>query len=108
MYLAVNFTATGTSSGVGRSLVEVLLAAGDRVAATTRNAHSLASLVAVYSAENLLVVELDLSSNDQVKPLSRKSTPISDGVMLSLIMPDTDSMGRLKLPLMNRLRTSSK
>jgi len=57
---------TGTSSGIGRSLVEVLLAAGDRVVATTRKASSLSSLTAAFSAEKLLVLELDLSSNDDV------------------------------------------
>jgi NAD(P)-dependent dehydrogenase (short-subunit alcohol dehydrogenase family) len=68
MFIAV----TGTSSGLGRSLVEVLLAAGDRVAATTRKASSLASLAAAHSRENLLVLELDLSSNGQVRAVFQK------------------------------------
>jgi len=63
---------TGTSSGIGRNLVEVLLAAGHRVAATTRNASSLAPLVAAHSDKKFLVVELDLSSNDQVKAAFQK------------------------------------
>ncbi|KIM84972.1 hypothetical protein PILCRDRAFT_817812 [Piloderma croceum F 1598] len=58
---------TGTSSGMGRSLVELLLAAGNRVAATTRNASNLASLVSAHSSQKLLVIELDISLNDQVK-----------------------------------------
>ena len=68
MFIAV----TGASSGLGRSLVEVLLAAGDRVAATTRKASSLASLAAAHSPENLLVLELDLSSNDHVRAVFQK------------------------------------
>jgi NAD(P)-dependent dehydrogenase (short-subunit alcohol dehydrogenase family) len=52
---------------MGRSLVEVLLAAGNRVAATTRNASNLASLVSAHSSQKLLVIELDISLNDQVK-----------------------------------------
>lgn len=57
---------------MGRSLVEILLAAGDRVAATTRKSSSLASLAAVHSPEKLLVIELDLSSNDQVQAAFQK------------------------------------
>ena len=58
---------TGTSSGLGRNLVEEVLAAGERVAATTRRASGLATLVTAHSQETLLVLELDISSNDQIK-----------------------------------------
>jgi NAD(P)-dependent dehydrogenase (short-subunit alcohol dehydrogenase family) len=58
---------TGTSSGLGRSLVEEVLAAGERVVATTRQASGLASLTAAHSPESLLVLELDILSNDQIK-----------------------------------------
>lgn len=58
---------TGTSSGLGRTLVEEVLAAGERVAATTRNASALASLASAHSPEQLLVVQLDISSIDQIK-----------------------------------------
>jgi len=58
---------TGTSSGLGRNLVEEVLAAGERVAATTRNASALASLASAYLPEQLLVLELNISSNDQIK-----------------------------------------
>lgn len=58
---------TGTSSGLGRNLVEQVLATGERVVATTRRASSLDSLVAAHSPDVLLVVELDISSNDQIK-----------------------------------------
>lgn len=58
---------TGTSSGLGRSLVENILASGERVVATTRNASSLDSLKAHHSPEVLLVLKLDISSNDEIK-----------------------------------------
>jgi len=58
---------TGTSSGLGRSLVEEVLASGERVVATTRRASGLASLAAAHSPETLLILELDTSSNDQIK-----------------------------------------
>jgi hypothetical protein len=49
-----------------RNFVGALLATGDRVVATTRKASSLASLAAAHSLEKLLVLELDLLSNDQI------------------------------------------
>jgi NAD(P)-dependent dehydrogenase (short-subunit alcohol dehydrogenase family) len=58
---------TGTSSGLGLNLVEEVLAAGERVVATTRKASGLASLVAVHSPETLMVLELDILSNDAIK-----------------------------------------
>jgi len=58
---------TGTSSGLGRHLVEQVLAAGERVVATTRRASNLAQLIAAHSPESLLVLELDILSNDQIK-----------------------------------------
>ena len=58
---------TGTSSGLGHSLAEEVLAAGERVIATTRRASGLVSLTAVHSLESLLVLELDILSNNQIK-----------------------------------------
>lgn len=63
---------TGTSSGLGRHLVEQILASGERVVATTRKAGGLARLAATHSSEKFLVVELDISSNDQVKAAFQK------------------------------------
>lgn len=60
-------TVTGTSSGLGKSLVEAVLAEGERVVATTRNASSLDSLKASHSPETLLVVELNVSSPPEIK-----------------------------------------
>ena len=53
-------------------MVEEVLASGERVAATTRNASGLASLTAAHSPETLLVLELDISSNDQIKAAFHK------------------------------------
>jgi NAD(P)-dependent dehydrogenase (short-subunit alcohol dehydrogenase family) len=58
---------TGTSSGLGRHLVEQVLAAGERVVATTRRESNLASLAAAHSSDNLLVIELDILSNNEIK-----------------------------------------
>jgi NAD(P)-dependent dehydrogenase (short-subunit alcohol dehydrogenase family) len=58
---------TGTSSGLGRNLVEEVLASGERVVAVTRRASSLSSLAAAHSPKSLLVLELDITSNDQIK-----------------------------------------
>jgi NAD(P)-dependent dehydrogenase (short-subunit alcohol dehydrogenase family) len=51
---------TGASSGFGRGLTEKLLARGDRVVATVRNAKALADLEAVHG-ERLSVALLDLT-----------------------------------------------
>ena len=57
--MAKTWFITGTSSGFGRSLVETLLARGDRVAATVRQADALSDLSARYD-EQLWVGVLDL------------------------------------------------
>ncbi|WP_433728050.1 SDR family NAD(P)-dependent oxidoreductase [Nocardia sp. CA-129566] len=51
---------TGSSRGLGRSFVEAALANGDRVAATARNADSLAELVGTYG-EAILPLDLDVT-----------------------------------------------
>lgn len=63
---------TGTSSGLGRNLVEEVLATGERVVATTRQASGLASLAAAHSTEKLMVLELDILSNDEIKAAFQK------------------------------------
>lgn len=50
---------TGASSGFGRSMIERLLARGDRVAAASRNAHALDDRRAKYG-DRLWVAPLDL------------------------------------------------
>jgi NAD(P)-dependent dehydrogenase (short-subunit alcohol dehydrogenase family) len=53
---------TGCSSGFGRALAEAALERGDRVVATARRADSIADL----AGENVLVVPLDVTRQDQV------------------------------------------
>ncbi|MEV0719626.1 oxidoreductase [Asanoa sp. NPDC050611] len=52
---------TGGSQGLGRALTEAALAAGDRVAATSRQADALPDLRAAYP-ERLLTLALDITS----------------------------------------------
>ena len=56
---------TGASSGFGRLLTELLLARGDRVAATYRRSGALDGLQAEYG-ESLWTVRLDVTDGDQV------------------------------------------
>ena len=56
---------TGASGGLGLALVRQLLAAGHRVAATTRNADKLAA--AVGSSENLLALTMVLTDEANIK-----------------------------------------
>ena len=56
-----SYTVTGTSAGIGYATVNEVLAIGERVAAVTRSASSLASLTAVHDPSKLLVVEHDVS-----------------------------------------------
>jgi len=57
---------TGSSTGLGRALVEVLLAQGYSVAATARCPRSLESLQIKYGGR-LLCPELDVTKHDQVR-----------------------------------------
>lgn len=57
---------------MGRSLVEEILAAGDRVVATTRSATALTPLTSIHTPDRLLVVELNISSNEQIKATFQK------------------------------------
>ena len=56
---------TGASGGLGLTLVRQLLAAGHRVAATTRNADKLAA--AVGDSENLLALTMALTDEADIK-----------------------------------------
>ena len=56
---------TGASGGLGLALVRQLLAAGHRVAATTRNADKLAT--AVGDSENLLALTMALTDEADIK-----------------------------------------
>ncbi|KAF8143750.1 hypothetical protein K438DRAFT_1632943, partial [Mycena galopus ATCC 62051] len=52
--------ATGSSSGLGRNLLETVLAAGERALATLRKTEVLQELQTRYPAEQLLFVCLDV------------------------------------------------
>jgi NAD(P)-dependent dehydrogenase (short-subunit alcohol dehydrogenase family) len=56
---------TGSSRGLGRSFVEAALERGDRVAATARNADSLADLTNTYG-EQVLALPLDVTDKGAV------------------------------------------
>ncbi|QGQ95087.1 SDR family oxidoreductase [Paenibacillus psychroresistens] len=57
---------TGTSSGFGRSLTELLLERGDRVAATARKTNTLDDLKAVYG-DQLWVAVLDVTDTQSIR-----------------------------------------
>ena len=57
---------TGTSSGLGKALTEVLLEKGDRVVATARKTETLAALQKAYPASQLLVAKLDVTDKAQI------------------------------------------
>lgn len=56
---------TGSSRGLGRSLTEAVLAAGDKVAATARNPQQLGELRTKYP-NDLYPIKLDVTDHDQV------------------------------------------
>jgi NAD(P)-dependent dehydrogenase (short-subunit alcohol dehydrogenase family) len=56
---------TGSSRGLGRSLTEAVLAAGDKVAATARTPEQLNDLVKKYG-DQLYPVKLDVNNHDEV------------------------------------------
>jgi len=57
---------TGTSTGFGRALVDILLEAGERVVATLRTPHVLQDLQKKYDSKQLLVLTLDVTNASQV------------------------------------------
>ena len=57
---------TGTSSGFGRQMTELLLARGDRVAATARRPRALSTLADRYG-DQLWIGELDVTNTDRVR-----------------------------------------
>ena len=61
-----NWFITGTSSGLGREMLELLLARGDHVAATLRKRGALDPLQRRYR-EKLWVAELDVTDSDAVR-----------------------------------------
>jgi len=57
---------TGSSRGLGRKLVEAILAADDKVIATARKPEELKDLSATYG-DNIRAVKLDVTSPEDVK-----------------------------------------
>jgi NAD(P)-dependent dehydrogenase (short-subunit alcohol dehydrogenase family) len=57
---------TGSSRGLGRSLTEAVLAAGDNVAATARNPVDLTDLASKYAGQ-LYAIKLDVTNNNEIK-----------------------------------------
>jgi NAD(P)-dependent dehydrogenase (short-subunit alcohol dehydrogenase family) len=55
---------TGASRGLGLSLVKKLLGSGYRVAATSRNAHTLSQAVGVIDSDRFLPLSVDLNNMD--------------------------------------------
>ncbi|VDC04882.1 unnamed protein product [Peniophora sp. CBMAI 1063] len=53
---------TGVSSGLGRALVEAVLAKGERAVATTRSSATVDELAEKYPVSQLLVLRLDITS----------------------------------------------
>ncbi|KIK91771.1 hypothetical protein PAXRUDRAFT_148756 [Paxillus rubicundulus Ve08.2h10] len=64
---------TGSSSGFGRSMVELLLKKGDKVVATLRKPADLADLAAEYPTSQLVVVKLDVSQSLEISPAFEKA-----------------------------------
>src|ERR1700742_354476 len=57
---------TGASQGLGLTLVKELLDQGYRVAATSRNAHTLKQAVGVIDRERFLALGVDLGNPDSI------------------------------------------
>ena len=69
---------TGASKGLGLSLVRALLAAGYKVAATSRTAQSLEK--AVGATENFLALEVDLTDETSVREAINRTTGKFGGI----------------------------
>ncbi|KAH9912194.1 NAD(P)-binding protein [Epithele typhae] len=64
---------TGCSQGLGRALLEEVLASGERVVATARNPQSLHSLAMRYPKLQLLVLALDVTDRTQISDAFRSA-----------------------------------
>ena len=60
-------TVTGTSTGIGRNMAELLLSKGDIVVATARKPEVLNDLKARYPPSQLLTLKLDVDSTQEIK-----------------------------------------
>ena len=60
------YAVTGTSAGLGLSMVVYLLDQGNKVVATMRNTNALSNLAQKYSSDQLLVLKLDVASASEI------------------------------------------
>jgi NADP-dependent 3-hydroxy acid dehydrogenase YdfG len=67
-----NWFITGTSSGFGRQLTELLLRRGDRVAATVRKAHALDDLKAQFG-DRLSIYTLDMLDTAAIRSVTNQA-----------------------------------
>ncbi|KIJ58524.1 hypothetical protein HYDPIDRAFT_44432, partial [Hydnomerulius pinastri MD-312] len=58
---------TGSSTGFGREMAELLLRRGNKVIATLRKPEALAPLASKYSRDQLLVLKLDVTKEEEIK-----------------------------------------
>jgi NAD(P)-dependent dehydrogenase (short-subunit alcohol dehydrogenase family) len=61
-----SITVTGSSQGIGRAILDAVLAANERVVATLRNPSKLASYAEKYPSSQLLILPLDVTSIEQI------------------------------------------
>ncbi|KAK5578982.1 hypothetical protein RB653_008658 [Dictyostelium firmibasis] len=68
---------TGTSSGIGLSIVKKLLSSGFKVSALTRKPekleNELKSLLNLYDSNNLIIIKTDITNDESVKDSVRKT-----------------------------------
>ena len=65
---------TGSSQGLGRALLEAVLASGERAVATARKPEALSELSRQYPSTRLLVVPLDVTNEEQIKAAFKTAT----------------------------------
>lgn len=65
--IRIPLTVTGTSSGLGKSFVEAVLASGERVVATLRKPQALEYLKDKHTPDQLLIQELDVVNDEQIE-----------------------------------------
>ncbi|KIJ58520.1 hypothetical protein HYDPIDRAFT_34095 [Hydnomerulius pinastri MD-312] len=58
---------TGSLTGFGREMAELLLRRGNKVIATLRKPEALAPLARKYSRDQLLVLKLDVTEEEEIK-----------------------------------------
>ena len=62
-----SLSVTGSNQGLGRALLEAVLASGERAVATARRPDTLSELSQRYPPLQLLVVPLDVTNEEQIK-----------------------------------------